>query len=496
MTTLPRVAVANRGEAAMRILRTFASLGIETVALHSEADRTAMFVESADHRREIGPAAASDSYLDLDRIIDAARDAGANALHPGWGFLSESPELASRVEAEGWTYIGPTADQATQLGDKTRARALAQAVAVPCAPCIVGPDPADSQQPDWPDAARQLGAPLLIKATRGGGGKGMRIVRQLDQLEEAIAAARRESIAAFGDDSVFIEKLIEPARHIEVQVVGDGRGEVAVIGDRECTLQRRHQKLIEESPAPSLSKSLRSEIHDAAGRLARQLSYRGAGTVEFLLDGEDFYFLEMNTRLQVEHPVTEQVHGIDLVELQWRVAIGEGLPTDLDGAIPNGHAIEVRVNAEDPGAGFLPSVGVIRHCLWPQMEGIRIDSGVRQGDRVTHHYDPMLAKIIAHGSDRQQATRRLVEAIDATLISGVRTSLPLCRELLLSDEFQPGVAHTTSVEQNWSQWQAPQLGEDWLQVLRIAARQLLGRGKQGHDSVAGCWQRLPGKVWP
>jgi acetyl/propionyl-CoA carboxylase alpha subunit len=494
--TPSRVLVANRGECACRIIRTLSALGLETVAVHSEADRNARFVEAADHSREIGPASPAHSYLDIDRIIEAGREFGVHAVHPGWGFLSESPELARRVEQEGWTYIGPTAEQVLQLGDKTQARTLALASKVPCAPSLVPPGPDSTEDPSWTRELKGWGSPLLIKATRGGGGKGIRIVRHLDQLEQSIESAQREALAAFGDDSVFIEKLIEPARHIEVQLIGDGLGEVAILGDRECTLQRRHQKLIEESPAPSLPSRQRSDMHEAARRLAQSVHYRGAGTVEFLFDGKQFYFLEMNTRLQVEHPVTEQVHGVDIVELQWQVATGQARLSDLEVNSTCGHAIEVRINAEDPAADFLPSVGTLTRCLWPQMDGIRIDSGVRQGDRITPHYDPMLAKIIAHGETREDATGRLVAAIEATLIAGVETTLPFCRDLLCSTDFDAGVAHTTLVEEKWGDWQAPQLEPIWLQAIGRAARQLLRSATGDGAEVAGCWQRLPGKVWP
>ncbi|HIG04200.1 MAG TPA: ATP-grasp domain-containing protein [Planctomycetes bacterium] len=494
--TPSRVLVANRGECACRIIRTLSALGLETVAVHSEADRNARFVEAADHSREIGPASPSHSYLDIDRIIEAGREVGVHAVHPGWGFLSESPELARRVEQEGWTYIGPTAEQVLQLGDKTQARTLALASKVPCAPSLVPPGPESTEGPSWTRELKGWGSPLLIKATRGGGGKGMRIVRDLDQLEESIESAQREALAAFGDDSVFIEKLIEPARHIEVQLIGDGLGEVAILGDRECTLQRRHQKLIEESPAPSLPSRQRSDMHEAARRLAQSVHYRGAGTVEFLFDGEQFYFLEMNTRLQVEHPVTELVHGVDIVKLQWQVATGQAQLAQLDAISTDGHAIEVRINAEDPAAQFLPSIGTLTRCLWPQMDGVRIDSGVRQGDRISAHYDPMLAKIIAHGETREDATRRLVAAIEATLIAGVETTLPFCRDLLCSSDFAAGTAHTTLVEEKWGDWQAPQLEPIWLQAIGRAARQLLGSTAGDGAEVAGCWQRLPGRVWP
>jgi len=491
-----RVLVANRGEAASRIIRTLKRLSVETVAIHSEADRAAPFVGEADVAVEIGPAAASQSYLHLERIIEVGRKMQITALHPGWGFLSENPQLARRVEAEGWIYIGPTEQQATLLGDKTRARQIAEGAAVPCTPSVAAPKDEIADDEHWSDALQELGTPLLIKAVSGGGGKGMRIVRDAKLLHESLEAARREALTSFGNDAVFVEKLIEPARHIEVQVLGDGCGEVAILGDRECTLQRRHQKLIEEAPAPAISAGVRQQMHDAARRLATEVSYRGAGTVEFLLDGEDFYFLEMNTRLQVEHPVTEEVFGIDMVELQWQVATGAGIPDGTDHRKPHGHAIEVRVNAEDPGNRFLPSIGPLQLCIWPQMEKVRIDSGVVAGNRVTRHYDPMLAKIIAHGSDREEATATLVEAIERTLIAGVHTTLPLCRDLLISKDFDPGCAHTTRVEEAWSDWSPPHLDEQWCQVLRIAARQLLVPGDDDGEGVTGCWHTLPGRMWP
>ncbi|MGE4620111.1 MAG: biotin carboxylase N-terminal domain-containing protein [Planctomycetota bacterium] len=500
-----RVLIANRGEAACRIIRTFSRLGIETIAVYSEADRKSLFVEAADHAYEIGPAVASQSYLDLDQIIAAGQELQANALHPGWGFLSENPQLAKAVEAQGWLYLGPTAQQAELMGDKTRARSLALTAKVPCTPCWVPPSNLPANDPQWLAEAMTIGLPLLVKATSGGGGKGMRIVRDSKDLSTSIESARREAGASFADESVFLEKLIEPARHIEVQVIGDGNKQVAILGDRECSWQRRHQKLIEEAPAPELPIDLRHEIHQAARRLATSVQYRGVGTVEFLLDESgSFYFLEMNTRLQVEHPVTEEIFGIDLVELQWLIASGAGLPPELvkkdtDGKTPRGHAIEIRVNAEDPAADFLPSIGVLTDCIWPQGEGIRVDSGVRLHDTITSHYDPMMAKIIAWGETREEAKTRLIEALDGTLISGVSTTIPFCRELLLSPEFSAIQVHTTLVEKKWSQWQPPQLEESWRSALRMVSNQLLGSStppnKHG-DLRIDCWNTITGRNFP
>jgi 3-methylcrotonyl-CoA carboxylase alpha subunit len=333
----------------------------------------------------------------------------------------------------------------------------------------------------------------------------MRIVRDSKDLSTSIESARREAGASFADESVFLEKLIEPARHIEVQVAGDGNKQVAILGDRECSWQRRHQKLIEEAPAPDLAQDLRHEIHQAAHRLATSVQYRGVGTVEFLLDESgSFYFLEMNTRLQVEHPVTEEIFGIDLVELQWLIASGAGLPPELvkkdtDGETSRGHAIEIRVNAEDPAADFLPSIGVLTDCIWPQGEGIRVDTGVRLHDTITSHYDPMMAKIIAWGETREEAKTRLIEALDGTLISGVSTTIPFCRDLLLSQEFSEVQVHTTLVEKKWSNWRAPQLEESWNSALRLVANQLLGSSvqlKKHGDSRIDCWNTITGRNFP
>jgi acetyl/propionyl-CoA carboxylase alpha subunit len=489
--TPSRVLVANRGECACRIIRTLSALGLETVAVHSEADRNARFVEAADHSREIGPASPAHSYLDIDRIIEAGREVGVDAVHPGWGFLSESPELARRVEQEGWTYIGPTAEQVLQLGDKTQARTLALASKVPCAPSLVPPGPDSTEDPSWTRELKGWGSPLLIKATRGGGGKGIRIVRDLDQLEQSIESAQREALAAFGDDSIFIEKLIEPARHIEVQLIGDGLGEVAILGDRECTLQRRHQKLIEESPAPSLPSRLRSDMHEAARRLAQSVHYRGAGTVEFLFDGEQFYFLEMNTRLQVEHPVTEQVHGVDIVKLQWQVATGQAQLAQLDAKSTDGHAIEVRINAEDPAADFLPSVGTLTRCLWPQMDGVRIDSGVRQGDRITPHYDPMLAKAIVWGENRKAAVDRLTALLSRLRIGGIHTTVPLGIQLCNQGWFLDGNFDTETLE-SWmaDRTQRSDVPDDIQLIAAVIARHALSSARS-HSSPGepggGAW---------
>lgn len=325
----------------------------------------------------------------------------------------------------------------------------------------------------------------------------MRIVRDADELKEALPAARREALSSFNDDRVFLEKFVEPARHIEVQVLGDGMGEVAIIGDRECSLQRRHQKLVEEAPAANIRGEIREAMQEAARSLARSVDYRGAGTVEFLLDasGDHFYFLEMNTRLQVEHPVTEEVFGVDMVKLQWSVANGTGIPDGTDGRSPNAHSIEIRVNAEDPVAGFMPSTGRILDCVWPQGEGIRIDTGVESGSTVTPHYDAMIAKIIVTGPNREDATRKMVEAIEQTSISPLVTSIPLGRDLVLSREFADCQFYTRSIEGDWSDWQMPEVPSDWTPILAACAQKVLspaGSGRNKRRPRGTCWDQLQG----
>ena len=494
-----RILVANRGECATRLIRAFTGLGIETVAVFSDADRDARFVRSATHSFYLGASPANESYLLIDRIIEAGRQTGATAVHPGWGFLSENPDFARAVEAEGWIFIGPTAEHSRDLGDKVTARTLASSAGVPCTPAW-SPEPSvaeNDEQAQWLDKAHEIGFPVLVKAVSGGGGKGMRIVRDPSELEEALPSARREALASFNDDRVFLEKFVEPARHIEVQVLGDGQGEVAIIGDRECSLQRRHQKLVEEAPAANIRDEVREAMQEAARSLARSVDYRGAGTVEFLLDapGEHFYFLEMNTRLQVEHPVTEEAFGVDMVQLQWQVASGAGIPEGTDGRSPQAHSIEIRVNAEDPVAGFMPSTGRILDCVWPRGSGVRIDSGVESGSTVTPHYDAMIAKIIVTGSDRKEATQKLVEAIETTAISPLKTSLPLGRDLVLAEKFEACQFYTRSIESDWSDWQLPEVPEEWAGILATCAQKVLSPPRSGRGKAkprGTCWDQLQG----
>ena len=486
-----RILIANRGEIALRILRTVRKRGDLALAVYSTADRNAPHLEYADESFHLGPSPASESYLSIDRVIAAGREMAADAVHPGYGFLSENPAFASAVESEGWTFIGPTVEQLEKMGDKGQAIAIADSAGVPIIPSWRPQE--DAGEDAWQENADRIGFPLLIKAVAGGGGKGMRRVDRACDLATNVSIAEREAAAAFGDGRLFLERLVEGARHVEVQLVGDGNGSALLLGDRECSLQRRHQKLIEECPAPGLEISLREEIHQAARALAISQRYRGAGTVEFLLapDGS-FYFLEMNTRLQVEHPVTEMVFGVDLVDLQIQVAQGK---TDaIVGPEPSasGCAIELRVNAEDPANDFLPAAGGLEAVIWPENRGIRIDSGIVSGSEVSHHYDPLLAKMIAHRPSREEAREALVEAIDATLVAGVPTSLPLCRDLLESHWFCEGKLNTTLVEEHFHDWTPKHPGERWRLALAAIASHIPATA-EGKRSWRPAWESL--KDW-
>jgi acetyl-CoA/propionyl-CoA carboxylase biotin carboxyl carrier protein len=433
------VLVANRGEIAVRVIRTLRRLGITAVAVYSDADAGARHVREADTAVRLGPAPAAESYLAADRLLDAAHRAGARAVHPGYGFLAENAAFARAVAEAGLTFIGPPPDAIETMGDKIRAKRTVAAAGVPVVPDVAdGPDPAALA-----DAIRRaLDGPVLLKPSAGGGGKGMRLVTDPDRLEDEIAAARREARAAFGDDTLLAERWIERPRHIEIQVLADGHGTVLHLGERECSLQRRHQKIVEEAPSPLLDDATRAAMGEAAVRAARACGYRGAGTVEFIVPAADpaaYCFMEMNTRLQVEHPVTELVTGLDLVEWQIRVAAGERLPFGQADIALTGHAVEARVCAETarpapPGSGravdFLPSAGTVLLLREPAGEGVRTDGGVGEGDRVSTAYDPLLAKVVAHGPDRPTALRRLRAALARTTVLGVDTNAGLLRRLL------------------------------------------------------------------
>ena len=440
-----KVLIANRGEIACRIAATLREMGIQPVAVYSEADRAALHVRSMAEALPIGAADPRSSYLDGEAIIGAARRAGAEAIHPGYGFLAENAAFAAAVEAAGLTFIGPAPEQVRTLGDKRAARGLAVKVGVPVVPGAEGDDAAALIK-----AAKQMGFPVMVKAALGGGGKGMRIVPDEGGLAEAIESAARLAASAFGDASVYLEKRLERARHVEVQVLGDGKGAAIHLFERECSLQRRHQKVIEESPSPAIDEVMRERLTFAAVALAQAARYRGAGTVEFLLapDGK-FYFLEVNTRLQVEHPVTELLTGLDLVRLQIEVAATGKLPLAQHQVTRGGHAIEARVYAEDAARAFLPQAGTVVRARWPRHAFVRVDAGVESGDAVPVHYDPILAKIIAHGEDRAQALGRLAAALDDTVVQGVVSNLPFLRALARAREVERGAFDTEWIEREF-----------------------------------------------
>ncbi len=433
---LKRLLIANRGEIARRIIRACRELGVETVAVYSDADAKAPFVAEADRAIRIGPPPARDSYLNIDAIIAAARESGADSVHPGYGFLSERAPFARACEHAGLIFVGPPAGSLEKMGSKIGARRLLTSAGVPVVP---GETPADQGDASLTAAAERVGFPVLIKPSAGGGGIGMKIARASDQMADALAAARREAKASFGDDTLFIERLIEKPRHVEIQVFADNHGNVVHIFERECSAQRRHQKVVEESPCLALSPATRAKMGEAAIATARAVDYRNAGTCEFLLEGSGdsarFYFLEMNTRLQVEHPVTECVTGVDLVHAQLKVASGEPLPFTQESLSQRGHAIECRIYAEDPSQGFLPQAGPLEKYVEPQGPGIRVDSGVRQGSEVSVFYDPMLAKLIVHAENREAARHRALAALRSFAIEGINTNIGLLKQILTHPQF-------------------------------------------------------------
>ena len=438
------VLVANRGEIARRIVRGCRTLGLATVAVYSEADRDAPHVKDADRAVLLGPAPARESYLDAERLLRAARESGADAVHPGYGFLSENWRFAAACAEARLTFIGPSPEAIRAMGDKPQARRRMGAAGVPIVPGSA--EPVDDAEAAARIAA-EIGYPVILKAAAGGGGIGMAKVADATALAAALATATRRAQSAFGNGQVYVERYLEAPRHVEVQVFGDSKGTIVHLHERECSIQRRHQKLVEESPAPNLDARTKRGLTEAALAGARAIGYVNAGTLEFLVDAQGgFYFLEMNTRLQVEHPVTEEVTGFDLVAAQLRVAAGEPLPFTQDRIEPRGAAIEVRVYAEDPKS-FLPSPGAITRLTLPSGAGIRVESGVVEGSVVSVHYDPLLFKLIAHGSDRGQALERLTRALDACVVEGVKTTLPLLRTIAAHPEFRRGRVHTQMVEQ-------------------------------------------------
>jgi acetyl/propionyl-CoA carboxylase alpha subunit len=519
-----RILIANRGEIAVRVIRACRELGIASAAVYSEADAQALHVKLADDTRCIGPAAPRESYLNVERVLAAAREMGCDAVHPGYGFLSENAEFAEAVQAAGMSWIGPPPAAIRAMGLKVEARRLAEQAGVPVVPGFahVGTGPAPSAThlptgnvdsrgmprpsqaevpgdltdragpvPTWEKAASQLGYPVLVKASAGGGGKGMRVVQQAAELAAALAAAQREAQAAFGDGSVYLEKYLVRPRHIEIQVLADAHGNCVHLGERECSIQRRHQKVLEESPSTFVTPALRAEMGACAVRLAQSVGYVGAGTLEFMVDSSgSYYFLEMNTRLQVEHPVTEFVYGLDLVQWQIRIAAGESLARPAPA--PRGHAIEVRVCAEDPAAGFLPQTGRVKVYREPTGPGVRVDSALYEGWEVGPDYDPLLAKLICYGEDRLQAISRLRAALADYRILGVATNLDFLRRLVMQVDFALGKTDTGFITDELAQHQTrPSAAAKIALALALATPRTSGSGSRDAAAPAATpWQTL------
>ncbi|MBK8782909.1 MAG: acetyl-CoA carboxylase biotin carboxylase subunit [Anaerolineales bacterium] len=446
-----KILIANRGEIAIRIIRACRELGIKTVAVYSEADKNAQHVQLADEAILLGDAAPKESYLNVDKIIRAALDSKADAIHPGYGFLSENASFAGTVESASLTFIGPSADSIRAMGDKAESKILMKQSGVPTVPGFEGLTSDD----DFKKAAKEIGYPVLIKASAGGGGKGMRVVNAESELSEAIESARREALNSFGDENLLIEKYLADAHHIEFQVFGDKYGNLVHLFERECSVQRRHQKIIEETPSPLLTPEIREKMGEAAVAAAKAVNYYNAGTIEFIFDPrpstfnlQPFYFLEMNTRLQVEHPITELVAGIDLVQWQIRIAAGEKFPFTQSDFHQHGHAIECRVYAEDPSNGFLPSTGRLLQFLEPRGPGIRVDSGFKTGSDVNHFYDPLLAKLIVHAETRDVAIQRMQTALREFIVHGVVTNIDFMQAVLKHEDFAQGKVSTRWVEKN------------------------------------------------
>ncbi|GGX47142.1 acetyl/propionyl-CoA carboxylase subuit alpha [Streptomyces chartreusis] len=498
MSMFETVLVANRGEIAVRVIRTLRSMGVRSVAVFSDADADARHVREADTAVRIGPAPASESYLSVERLLEAAARTGAQAVHPGYGFLAENADFARACADAGLVFIGPSADAISLMGDKIRAKETVKAAGVPVVPGSSGSGLTDAE---LADAAREIGMPVLLKPSAGGGGKGMRLVRDEAQLADEIAAARREARASFGDDTLLVERWVDRPRHIEIQVLADGHGNVVHLGERECSLQRRHQKIIEEAPSVLLDEATRAGMGEAAVQAARSCGYRGAGTVEFIVPGGDpssYYFMEMNTRLQVEHPVTELITGLDLVEWQLRVAAGERLAFGQDDVTLTGHAIEARICAEDPARGFLPSGGTVLRLREPQGDGVRTDSGLSEGTEVGSLYDPMLSKVIAYGPDRASALRKLRAALAETVTLGVQTNAGFLRRLLAHPAVVAGELDTGLVERVVDDLVATDVPDEVYEAaaaVRLDALRPTGAGWTDPFSVPSGW-RLGGTARP
>lgn len=478
-----KILIANRGEIALRIMRSAKEMGISTVAVFSEADRDALHVRYADEAICIGPAPANQSYLVAEKIIDACRLTGADAIHPGYGFLSENAGFAKMVQEAGLILIGPSPEAMAIMGNKLSAKAAALKYHIPMVP---GTEEAITDVESAKDTAKAIGFPILIKAAAGGGGKGMRIVESLDVFEEQMNLAISEAQSAFGDGSVFIERYVSSPRHIEIQILGDNHGNIVHLFERECSIQRRHQKVIEEAPSSILTAEIRAKMGKCAVDVARSVNYTGAGTVEFILDEHlDFFFLEMNTRLQVEHPVTEMITGLDLVKEQIRIARGEALAYKQEDLKISGHAIELRVYAEDPQQNFLPDIGTLRTYRTPKGNGVRVDDGFEEGMEIPVYYDPMIAKLITYGADRQEAIARMLRAISEYDITGIQTTLNFGKFVMSHEAFTSGNFDTHFVGRHFKPGVEEQPDEDEALIAALAAVMQLKKNKQATIAVAG-----------
>lgn len=481
LNNIKKVLIANRGEIALRVIRACRDLGVKTVAVYSEADRKSLHVRLADEAYCIGPAPAKESYLVVEKILEAAKKSGADAIHPGYGFLSERGYFARACNEAGLIFIGPPADAIEAMGDKVRAKQIARASGVPLVPGV------DKEVEDWQQAAEiaeKIGYPVLIKATAGGGGKGMRIVRQAADMESAFGSATREAVGSFGYGGVYVEKLLENVKHVEIQLIADSHGNGVYLGERECSLQRRNQKMLEEAPSMAVDEELRQKMGSVAVAAALRAGYTNAGTIEFLVTQDrQFYFMEMNARLQVEHPVSELVTGIDLVVEQLRVADGQPLSFRQEDIKPRGWAIECRITAEDPFNNFLPSIGTVNRVVTPSGPGVRLDSAVYDGYEISLFYDPMIAKLIVWGENREQAIRRMQRALDEFQIIGTRTTIPFQQQLLISEPFLTGEFYTTSLETNPALKPDPTLRHDQGELAAVVAA-LFAHQKQKTLSVA------------
>jgi len=492
-----KILIANRGEIAVRIIRACQEMGIATVAVYSDADQCSLHATLADEAVHIGPSPPGESYLRGDRILDVARDLGCDAIHPGYGFLSENADFVEMTTAAGITFIGPGAHAMRVMGSKTSARRAMEEAGVPVVPGYQASDADD----DLLRAAQEIGFPLLVKASAGGGGKGMRVVTAADELANALASARREAMNAFGNDRVYLEKLIQRPRHIEFQVLADQQGNVVHLFERDCSIQRRHQKIVEETPSPLLDDDLRRRMGEAAVAAVRAVDYVNAGTVEFLVDdAREFHFLEMNTRLQVEHPITELVTGVDLVKAQIRIAAGEPLPFSQADLSQRGHAIECRIYAEDPAHDFLPAIGAVLQAVEPVGPGVRVDAGVSSGDEVTLHYDPMIAKLVVLGENRDDAIQRMDWALSHYVILGdLITNIPFLRDVLGHPRFAAGDATTDFVDAHFAGWQADADQPPDLALVAAALSEVMSgaamqtsAGDQSDGDLFSPWQAMSG----